>query len=144
MPYDSYRLYQIERAKSPAEVQRADEQAAGLISALSSLLRSLIRPVRAIWRPSPRPLRSASPPSVPRVPPRTTPGFGLREGPCGPVNPCHSPRHRLGCLARTRRTQPAKAAQNRLIGACHASQARASRRIPICAKPGHELGDTRY
>ena len=26
MPYDTYRLYQIERAKSPAEVRRADEQ----------------------------------------------------------------------------------------------------------------------
>ena len=25
MPYDTYRLYQIERVKSPAEVRRADE-----------------------------------------------------------------------------------------------------------------------
>ena len=61
MPYDAYRLYQIERAKSPAEVQRADEQAARLISAVSSLLRGLTRPVRAIRRPYPRPLRSAYP-----------------------------------------------------------------------------------
>ena len=61
MPYDTYRLYQIERAKSPAEVQRADEQAARLISAVSSLLRGLTRPVRAIRRPYPRPLRSAYP-----------------------------------------------------------------------------------
>ncbi len=27
MPYDSYRLYQVERAKSPAEIRHADEQA---------------------------------------------------------------------------------------------------------------------
>jgi hypothetical protein len=61
MPYDTYRLYQIERAKSPAEVQRADDQAARLISAISSLLRGLTRPVRAIRRPYSRPLRSAYP-----------------------------------------------------------------------------------
>ncbi len=30
VPYDTYRIYQIERAKSPAEVRRADEQAAQL------------------------------------------------------------------------------------------------------------------
>ena len=60
-PYDTYRLYQIERAKSPAEVQSADEQAARLISAISSLLRGLTRPVRAIRRQYPRPLRSAYP-----------------------------------------------------------------------------------
>jgi hypothetical protein len=28
VPYDTYRLYQIERAKSPYEIQRADRQAA--------------------------------------------------------------------------------------------------------------------
>jgi hypothetical protein len=61
MPYDTYRLYQIERAKSSAEVQHADEQAARLISAVSSLLRGLTRPVRAIRRPYPRPPRSACP-----------------------------------------------------------------------------------
>ena len=61
MPYDTYRLYQIERAKSPAEVQRADEQAARLIAAVSSLLRGLTRPVRAIRRRYPWPLRSAYP-----------------------------------------------------------------------------------
>jgi hypothetical protein len=26
MPYDTYRLYQIDRAKSPAEARRADER----------------------------------------------------------------------------------------------------------------------
>ena len=29
MPYDSYQLYQVERAKSPAEIRHADEQGAG-------------------------------------------------------------------------------------------------------------------
>ena len=52
MPYDTYRLYQIERTKSPAEVRHADEEAARLASAASSLFRGLIRPWRAIRRPS--------------------------------------------------------------------------------------------
>jgi len=47
MPYDTYRLYQIERVKSPAEVRRADEQAARLASAISSLFRGVARPGRA-------------------------------------------------------------------------------------------------
>ena len=53
MPYDSYRIYQIERAKSPSGVRRADEQAARLASALSSLVRGLAGPVRAVGRPFP-------------------------------------------------------------------------------------------
>ena len=53
MPYNSYRLYQIERAKSLAEIRRADEQAARVASAASSLVRSITRPVRAMRRPSP-------------------------------------------------------------------------------------------
>jgi hypothetical protein len=52
VPYDTYRIYQIERAKSPAEVRRADQQAAQLACALSSLFRGLTRPVRAVRRPS--------------------------------------------------------------------------------------------
>ena len=51
MPYDSYRLYQIERAKSPAEVQHADEEAARFAFARSSLLRHIMRPMRAARRP---------------------------------------------------------------------------------------------
>ena len=47
MPYDTYRQYQAERAKSPAEVQRADEQAARLASAASSLLRGITLRARA-------------------------------------------------------------------------------------------------
>jgi hypothetical protein len=53
MAYDTYRLYQIERVKSPAEVRRADEQAARLASATASLFRGITRPVRALGRPSP-------------------------------------------------------------------------------------------
>jgi hypothetical protein len=51
LPYDTYRLYQIERAKSPAEIRRAHEQAARLASAASSLFRSIMRPWRAMRRP---------------------------------------------------------------------------------------------
>ena len=94
MPYDTYRLHQFERAKRPAEVQRADEQAARLMSAVSSLLRGLTRPVRAIRRPYPWPLRSV-------YPAHQTAWIGLRDGLCGPANPCHSPPHHLACLVRT-------------------------------------------
>lgn len=61
MCYTSYQLYQIERAKNPAEVQRADEQAARLASALSSLFRGTARPVGAIPRPERYRLRASSP-----------------------------------------------------------------------------------
>jgi hypothetical protein len=53
MPYDTYRLYQIERVKSRVEVRRADEQAARLAAAASALFRGITRPVPAIGRPSP-------------------------------------------------------------------------------------------
>jgi hypothetical protein len=53
MLYDSYRLYQIDRAKSPAEIQRADEQAARLASAVSSPFRAIASAVRAARRPYP-------------------------------------------------------------------------------------------
>jgi hypothetical protein len=52
MPYDTYRLYQIERAPSPAEVRYADEQAACMASAVSSLFRGVTRLVRTTRRPS--------------------------------------------------------------------------------------------
>ncbi len=55
MPYDTYRIYQIERAKSPAGIRSADEQAARLASAISSLFRGITRPVRAMRSPSPAP-----------------------------------------------------------------------------------------
>ena len=50
MSYDTYRLYQIERLKSPAEARRADQQAARLASAVSSLFCGITRPARAaLW-----------------------------------------------------------------------------------------------
>lgn len=52
VPYNSYGLYQIERAKSPAEIRRADEQAARLASAISSVFRGITRPVGGIQRPA--------------------------------------------------------------------------------------------
>jgi hypothetical protein len=53
VPYDTYRIYQIERAKSSAEVRRAEQQAAQLASALSSLFRGITRSARAVRRPAP-------------------------------------------------------------------------------------------
>jgi len=53
MPYDTYRLFQIERAKTPSEVRRADEQAARLAFGISSLFQGIVRPVRGMRRPSP-------------------------------------------------------------------------------------------
>ena len=64
MPYDINRLYQSERAKSPAEVRRADEQAARLASAASSLFRGITRPWRAMRRPSPAATRDLPPPGL--------------------------------------------------------------------------------
>jgi hypothetical protein len=60
-PYDTYRVHQIERAKSSAEVRRADAQAAQAASVVSSLFRGLMRPVRAVYRPS-----AAEAPRLPR------------------------------------------------------------------------------
>ena len=62
MPYDTYRLHLVGRAKSPAEVRRAGEQAARVASAVSSLLRGITRPARAVRRPFP-----AAAPSLPRL-----------------------------------------------------------------------------
>jgi hypothetical protein len=61
MPYDTYRLHQIGRAKSPAEIRRGDEQAARAASAVSSVLRSITPPARAERKPFP-----AAAPSLPR------------------------------------------------------------------------------
>jgi hypothetical protein len=50
MSYDAYRLYQVERVKGPGEVLRVGEQAARLVSAVSSLFRGIAGPVRAVRR----------------------------------------------------------------------------------------------
>ncbi len=55
MPYDTCRLYQVERAKSPAEIRRADEQAARVASAVSSLFRGITQPSRLSTSGSRRP-----------------------------------------------------------------------------------------
>ena len=59
VPYDTYRIYQIERTKSAAEARRADVQAARVAAAVSSLFRGITRPVRTVRR-------SAAVPSLPR------------------------------------------------------------------------------
>jgi hypothetical protein len=43
MPYDAYRLYQIQRTKSSVETRRADEQAARIVSALTALFDAITR-----------------------------------------------------------------------------------------------------
>ena len=53
MPYDTYRLYQIERVKSPAEVRHADEQAARFAFVRFPLFRRIMRPGAAARRPLP-------------------------------------------------------------------------------------------
>ena len=50
VPYDTYRIYQIERAKSLAEVRRADEHAALFAFAVSSLFGGITRRARAVRR----------------------------------------------------------------------------------------------
>ena len=64
MPYDTYRLYQIEHAPSPAEVRYADEQAARMASALSPLFRGVTRLVRRTRRPSAAPAHGMPRPAV--------------------------------------------------------------------------------
>jgi hypothetical protein len=61
MPYDTYRLYQIERSKSQAEIRRADQQAARLVSAGSRLLRALTQLPLAAREPSPAAGRAVRP-----------------------------------------------------------------------------------
>jgi hypothetical protein len=53
MPYDTYRLFQIERTKCPRETLLADRQAARITSAVSGLLRAIARVPRAARRPYP-------------------------------------------------------------------------------------------
>jgi hypothetical protein len=43
MPYESYRLYQIERPKTAAEIRRADEHAGRLAAAVARMLAQLTR-----------------------------------------------------------------------------------------------------
>ena len=63
MPYDTYRLYQVERAKSCAEVRRADEQLGRLASAASSLFRRVTQPARPVRGSYPSAARGVSRPA---------------------------------------------------------------------------------
>ena len=47
MPSDSYRLYEVQRAKNVTEIRRADEQAGRLAAAVGRLVRGITRPVRS-------------------------------------------------------------------------------------------------
>jgi hypothetical protein len=60
MPYDTYRLYQKERATSPAEIQRADERAARFASALSWLSGGIMRRTHPVRRPYPAAARGGA------------------------------------------------------------------------------------
>jgi len=64
VPYDTYRIYQIERAKSLAEVRRADAQAARVVSAISSLFLGITRPARNVRRAAPGRRTRPAPPSL--------------------------------------------------------------------------------
>jgi len=44
-PYDTYRVYQIDRAKSLAEIQRANEQTARAAIGVASVFRGIARAV---------------------------------------------------------------------------------------------------
>ena len=57
MPSDSYRLYEVQRAKSSAEIRRTDEQAAWLAAAVTRLVRGITRPMLSAraTRPAPGP-----------------------------------------------------------------------------------------
>ena len=79
MPYDTYRLYQLERTKSPHEIQYAHRQAAQFASALSGPLRAIARARWAVGKPYPASRsRGASAWAEPAVC-RTTMA-GIREG----------------------------------------------------------------
>lgn len=49
-PYEAYRLYQVERPKSAAELRLADERAGQLAAAAAGMVRQLTRPA---WRKQP-------------------------------------------------------------------------------------------
>ena len=64
MPYDTYRLYQLERAQSPRETQRADGQAALLAAAISGLFRAVAQAPAAAHRLYPAGRRHATLPAA--------------------------------------------------------------------------------
>jgi hypothetical protein len=78
MPCDTYRLYQLERTKSPREIQCADRQAARFAAALSGPFRAIARALWAVRKPySASRSRGASSWAEPAV--RRTTMAGIRE-----------------------------------------------------------------
>ena len=62
MPYENYRLYQIERPKTAAEIRLADEHAGRLAAAVTRMLSNLTQgPRRRRPAPSPRVAEVARP-----------------------------------------------------------------------------------
>jgi hypothetical protein len=78
MPYDTYRLYQLERTKSPREIQCAGRQAAQFAAALSGPFRAIATALWAVRKPySASRSRGASSWAEPAV--RRTTMAGIRE-----------------------------------------------------------------
>ncbi len=52
MPYETYRLYQIERPRTAPEIRIADERAGRTAAAVAQMLRPLVHPRRPRLRPT--------------------------------------------------------------------------------------------
>jgi hypothetical protein len=59
MPYQSYQIYQAERAKTAAEIRYADEQHGHMAESVSWLWCRATRPIGLLRGTSPRPACSA-------------------------------------------------------------------------------------
>jgi hypothetical protein len=59
MPYQSYQLYQAERAKTAAEIRRADDQLGRMAENVSWLWQHAIRPIALLRGQDRRPVCSA-------------------------------------------------------------------------------------
>jgi hypothetical protein len=58
MPYQSYQVYQAERPKTAAEIQRADEQLGHMAENVSWLWKHATRPITLLRRQDRRPAGS--------------------------------------------------------------------------------------
>jgi primase-polymerase (primpol)-like protein len=59
MPYQSYQVYQAERAKTAAEIRRADEQLGHMAENISWLWQHVTRPIALLRGQDRRPASSA-------------------------------------------------------------------------------------
>jgi hypothetical protein len=78
MPYQAYQLYQIERAKSAAEIRRADKQLGLMAEAVSRLWHRVTQPIAVMraWFGTRTPQqsgKSAAPPHRPNAASRPVP-----------------------------------------------------------------------